>query len=121
MKYQIINPNYVSKDSNVIQKVHNKYKLTDGISQKIYNKILNQIIERLPDLDEWLSPKILNKFGNISWKDSIKKLHDHKNIGIYKENFYQRLVFDEILATFLVSSAIRKSIKKVKKKGLHQY
>ena len=116
-KYQITNPNYVSKDSNIIQKIHNKYKLTDGISQKVYNKILGQIIAKLPNLKEWLNPTILSKFDNISWKDSIKKLHDYKNIGAYKDNFYQRLVFDEILATFLVYSEIRKSIKKIKKKA----
>ncbi len=58
---------------------------------------------------------ILKKFGNESWKNSIIKLHDPKNIGKIKSNFYRRLVFDEILASFLVSSEIRKSIKKINK------
>ena len=116
-RYQITNPTYVSKESSLIEKVHNKYSLTEGISEKVYNKIINQILKNLPDLNEWLNPFILNKFGNESWKDSIIKLHDPKNIGNYKENFYKRLVFDEILASFLVFSEIRKSIKKTKKKS----
>jgi len=33
-KYQITNPTYVSKDSSVIEKIHNKYSLTEGISEK---------------------------------------------------------------------------------------
>ena len=39
-RYQITNPNYVSKDSSVIEKVHNKYSLTEGISEKVYNGII---------------------------------------------------------------------------------
>ncbi len=114
--YQITNPTHISKESILVEKIHNKYSLTEGISEKIYNKILDQILKNLPRLKEWLSPIILSKFENISWKDSIIKLHDANNIGKFKENFYQRLVFDEILATFLVFSEIRKSIKKIKKK-----
>ena len=37
------------------------------------------------------------------------------NIGNYKSNFYRRLVYDEILSSFLVNSEIRKKIKKIKK------
>ena len=110
-----LDPNYVSKESSLIEKIHNKYSLTGGISEKVYNKIISQILENLPNLSEWLNPVILNKFENISWRDSIIKLHDPKNIGNFKSNFYRRLVFDEILASFLVFSEIRKSIKKNKK------
>ena len=116
-KYQITNPNYVSEDSSLIKQVHNKYSLTDGISEKIYNKIIKQIIDKLPNLEEWHSSKILNKFNNISWNDAIRELHKHENIGKYKDHFYQRLAYDEIFATFLVNSEIRKKIKKVKKKN----
>ena len=116
-KYQITNPVYVSKESSLIEKIHNKYSLTEGITEKTYNKIINQILLNIPDLSEWLDKTILEKFGKLSWKESIIKLHDPKNIGKFKDNFYQRLVFDEILATFLVFSEIRKSIKKIKKKN----
>ena len=116
-KYQITNPKYVSEDSSLIKQTHNKYSLTEGISEKIYNKILNQIINNLPVFNEWHSKSILSKFKNISWNSSIKELHKPENIGNYKSNFYQRLAFDEIFSTFLVNSEIRKKIKKVKKKN----
>ena len=115
-KYQITNPKYISEDSSLIKKTHNKYSLTDGISEKIYNKIINQIIENLPDLREWHSKDILSKFKNISWNNSIIELHKAENIGNFKSNFYQRLAFDEIFSTFLVNSEIRKKIRKIKKK-----
>ena len=116
-KYQIANPKYVSEDSSLIKQTHNKYSLTEGISEKIYNKILNQIINNLPVFNEWHSKSILSKFKNISWNSSIKELHKPENIGNYKSNFYQRLAFDEIFSTFLVNSEIRKKIRKIKKKN----
>jgi len=114
-KYQITNPKYISEDSSLIKQKHNTYSLTEGISEKLYNRIINQIIDKLPILNEWHSNEILNKFDNINWNDSIKKLHEPKNIGNYKKNFYQRLAYDEIFSTFLVNSEIRKKIKKIKK------
>ena len=116
-KYQLTNPKYISEDSLLIKQKHNTYSLTDGISEKIYNKIINQIITNLPLLHEWHSENILNKFGNVKWNEAIIELHKPENIGKYKKNFYQRLAFDEIFSTFLVNSEIRKKIKKIKKEG----
>ncbi len=116
-KYQLTNPKYISEDSSLIKQVHNQYSLTEGISEKVYNKIINQIINKLPVLDEWHSNEIIKKFGNLSWNKSIVELHKPENIGKYKDNFYQRLAYDEIFSTFLVNSEIRKKIKKIKKKG----
>ncbi len=114
-RYQLTNPTYVSKDSSIIEAIHNKYSLTEGITEKSYNKIINQILKNLPKLDEWHDKKILKNFNNNGWNDSIIKLHDPINIGDYKSDFYRRLAYDEILASFLVNSEIRKKIKKIKK------
>jgi len=114
-KYQLTNPKYISEDSSIIKQKHNSYSLTEGISEKVYNKIILQIINNLPEIEEWHSKDILKKFNNISWNDSIKKLHEPENIGKFKENFYQRLAYDEIFSTFLVNSEIRKKIKRIKK------
>jgi len=116
-RYQITNPTYVSQDSSLIETLHNKYSLTEGITEKIYNKIISQILKNLPILNEWHSESILKNFNNESWNNSIVKLHDPKNIDNYKSSFYKRLAYDEILASFLVNSEIRKKIKKIKKRS----
>ncbi len=113
-RYQITNPTHISSDTNSIKKIFSDYSLTDGINQKFYNKIIQQVIRDLPDLNEWLSNRVLKKFNYISWKDSINQLHDPKNIN-KGGHFLNRLIFDEILSTLLVNSKIRKSIKKNKK------
>src|SRR6056300_172486 len=114
-KYQITNPKYVSEDPNLIKDKHNKYSLTEGISEKVYNKIINQILTNLPILDEWHDSQLLKKFDNISWNKAIIELHKPDNVGKYNSNFYRRLAYDEILSTFLAHSEIRKNIKKIKK------
>jgi len=114
-QYQITNPTYVSQESSLIETVDNKYSLTEGITEKTYNKIINQILKNLPVLTEWHDKEILKNFNNESWNDAIVKLHDPINIENYKGSFYKRLAYDEILASFLVNSEIRKKIKKVKK------
>ena len=116
-KYQLTNPKYMSEDSNLVKQKHNRYSLTDGISEKVYNKIIDQIISKLPILKEWHSKNILSKFNNISWNESVVELHKPENIGNFKNDFYRRLAFDEIFSTFLVNSEIRKKIKKNKKKN----
>ena len=99
-KYQVTNPKYVSEDSSLIKKKHNTYSLTDGVSEKVYNKIINQIIKQLPILTEWHSKNILNKFDNISWNDAIKELHKSENIGKYKKNFINDLFMMKFFQLF---------------------
>ena len=113
-KYQIVNPTHISSDENSIKKIESKYKLTEGLNEKKYQKIINQVLRDLPDLKEWLNNDILKKFNNISWKKSIIKLHDPKNLN-KKGDFLNRLIFDEILSHFLISSNIRRTIRKIKK------
>ena len=114
-KYQITNPKYVSENASLIKDKHNKYSLTEGISEKVYNNIINQILRNLPKLEEWHNRNILKKFNNISWNEAIVKLHLPENVGKYKSDFYERLAYDEILSSFLVHSEIRRKIKRVKK------
>ncbi len=114
-KYQITNPNYVSENASIIKDKHNKYSLTDGITEKNYNKIILQILDNLPNLPEWHNQNLIKRFNNISWNKAMIELHKPENIGKNKSDFFERLVFDEIFASFLVHSEIRKKIKKIKK------
>ncbi len=113
-KYQITNPTHLSSDTNSIKKITSHYSLTEGLNEKLYNKIINQVLKNLPDLNEWLSEEVLKKFDYITWKEAILELHNPKNIN-KSGNFLRRLIFDEILSTYLINSKIRKIIKKTKK------
>jgi len=114
-KYQIINPKVLGKDKNFLVKDNYKYSLTEGLNVTKYNKIIDNVITKLPDLNEWLSKDILKYFNNVSWKESIIKIHTEDIDKIKKSNFYKRLIYDEIFAHLLISSTIRAKIKKIKK------
>ncbi len=116
-KYQITNPPYVVplEKEKYVNKVIPKYALTDGITEKIYRKLIEQVLENLPLLDEWHDADTLKKVGNKNWKDSILNLHDPKNASDLKSSFYKRIAYDEILANLIVLSKIRKRKKKIKK------
>ena len=113
-RYQITNPTYIKGNVNSIKKIDTKYSLTEGLNEKKYNKIISEVLNKIPDLNEWLNKDISNKFENISWKNAIIQLHDPKNLN-QQGFFYKRLVFDEVLSNFLINSKIRKSVKKFKK------
>jgi len=113
-KYQITNPTHISSNTNSIKKIFSSYSLTEGLTEKKYNNIISDVLKNIPNLDEWLNDEVLKKFNYISWKKSILQLHDPKNIK-KKGNFLNRLIFDEILSTFLINSKVRKTIKKIKK------
>ena len=110
-KYQITNPTHISTDKNKIKKIHSNYNLTDGISNNVFNKTMNEALNNLPKLDEWLSTDILNILSNISWNDAIENLHKPKK-SINEKKYINRLIFDEILSTFIINSNIRKNFKK---------
>ena len=112
-KYQIINPTHVSDDKNKIKKIHSNYSLTEGISDNIFNKVINEALKNLPTINEWLNPKVLKKLHNISWNEAITNLHNPKKKE--EKKYINRLIFDEILSTFLINSNIRKNFKKKSK------
>ncbi len=115
-KYQITNPDYivpVEKESYV-KKIIPKYSLTEGITEKIYRKLIEQVLQKIPELDEWHTPEILKKIGNVSWLKSIFYIHEKKENNL-KSSYYRRLVYDEILSNLLALSQVRKRVKKPKK------
>ena len=116
-KFQFVNPKLVNSNSSVLIDDENKYSLTEGLTLNKYNKIINNIFQNLPDLDEWLPKEISNLFDNVSWKDCVIKIHKEEITKVKDTKYFRRLVFDEIFANFLLSSDIRSKIKKIKKKN----
>ena len=113
-RYQITNPTYVSTDKNKIKKIHSNYNLTEGISDNIFNKTIKEALDSLPKMNEWLSSKILKNFDNVTWNEAIVNLHNPKKDQNEKK-YINRLIFDEILSTFLINSNIKKNFKRKKK------
>ena len=115
-KYQITNPAYVVpiEKESYVNKIIPKYSLTEGLTEKIYRKLIEQVLKKITELDEWHNQETLNKVGNVSWSKSILYLHEKKENDLTSQ-YYRRLAYDEILSNLLVLSQVRKRIKKFKK------
>ena len=115
-KYQITNPDYVvpAYKEKYVNKVIPKYSLTEGLTEKIYRKLIEQVLDKVTKVKEWHDNDVLQKIGNISWNESINFLHEKQNHDL-NSSYYRRLAYDEILSNMLVLSEVRKRIKKLKK------
>ena len=115
-KYQITNPEYVTKLDNQEYVIKNipKYNLTKGINEKKYRFISEQVINNLPIIEDWLEEKFIKENNLIGWSEGIKRLHNSKESKNNQSNSFRRLVFDELCANFLALSENRKRIKKNK-------
>ena len=116
-KYQITNPTYVEKIEQIelIKKIIPKYSLTEGLSEKIYSKIMEKVFKKIPEIKEWHNETFIKKMHFLSWKDSIKKLHKTQTEKDLNSNYLRRLAYDEVFANLLFHSNNRNKIKKVKK------
>ena len=117
-KYQITNPAYVVPidKEDYVNKIIPKYSLTEGLTEKVYRKLIDQVLKNITDLTEWHNEEILKKIGNVSWSKSIFDIHENKENDL-NSKFYRRLAYDEILANLLVLSQVRRRVKKLKKKN----
>jgi len=116
-KYQITNPDYIVpiEKEGYVKKIIPKYSLTEGITEKIYRKLIEQVLARITDLEEWHEKEVLKKIGNVSWSKSIFQIHEKKGNDV-NSPYHRRLAYDEILSNLLVLSHVRKKIRKFKKK-----
>ena len=62
---------------NYVNKIIPKYSLTEGLTEKIYRKLIDQVLSNITDLTEWHDEEILKKIGNVSWSESIINIHEN--------------------------------------------
>ena len=115
--YQITNPSYITTLDKIhyIKKNIPKYSLTDGLNEKSYRKIIEKVINNLPELDEWHDKEIINKFEFSSWKESLLKIHNSEIDNGSTNKYIRRLALDEILSNLIVLSKNRRKFKETKK------
>ena len=118
--YQINHPSHIVKISD-LKSIKDKepiYNLTAGLNQRNISKLTNQVLEKIPELDEWISKKYINKYNFYSWSKSILGIHNPIDRNDFKENnnYRKRLAFDELLAHQLAIYIIRNF--NLKKKGI---
>ena len=116
-QYQITNPTYVkpATEKEEIAKIFPKYSLTEGLTEKIYRKLIFEVLNKVSDNYEWYDDEFLKKNNFNKLKKTFLNLHNpSKEIDIFS-NDYRRLAYDEIFANLLILFSARRSVKSKKK------
>ncbi len=117
--FQITHPTHITDlhNNKLIKNREPVYNLTQGLNQKIMNKLTDQVLTNLPNLNEWIDEKILRKYNFKPWKETVLNLHNPKNNEIKeKDKYRRRLAFDELLSHQLAIGIMRNFNQK--KKGI---
>tara|TARA_Y100000590_G_scaffold414048_1_gene510530 strand:- start:6882 stop:8933 length:2052 start_codon:yes stop_codon:yes gene_type:complete len=120
-QYQITNPTYIkpTAEKEEITKIFPKYSLTSGITEKIYRKLVFEVLNKITDNYEWHNDDFLENNNFNKFKKTFLNLHNpSQEIDIFS-NDYRRLAYDEIFANLLTLFSARKSVKTKKKKKIY--
>ena len=80
-KYQITNPAYVApiEKEDYVNKIIPKYTLTDGVTEKIYRKIIEQVLNKMQALKEQQA----NEQQSINYPEGYSTISDRDKSMIY--------------------------------------
>ena len=110
-KFQITHPSSIENISDIqlLREKEPVYSLTAGLNMKTFIKLSNQVLQSLPNLNEWIDKILIEKYKFTSWKDAVEKLHNPDIDDTYSEkNFFRRrLAFDELFAHQLAICIVR--------------
>jgi ATP-dependent DNA helicase RecG len=116
MRPQIRHPDYVLTPERAAElpTVEPVYRLTSGLSPKVLYKAIGGAIERLPDLPEWLSPDLVAVRRWPSFVDALRSVHRPESVEAFGPSSaaWQRLAFDELVASQLALAIRRGSLKR---------
>ncbi|MCB2065480.1 MAG: DEAD/DEAH box helicase, partial [Erythrobacter sp.] len=103
---QIVHPDHVSESSDgaMGQLVEPVYRLSEGLTQPLVGKLVEQSLARAPDLAEWIEPGVLEREGWPSWRDAVVLAHRVENAKAR-----DRLAYDELFANALALMLVRQS------------
>ena len=111
---QMSHPDYIVSEIDKLPKFETVYPLTAGISNKMLNNYINQALDRLPNLPEWLDEEFINKQGWKCFKEAVLDVHNPKyqsDLEPYSKS-RSRLAYDELLANQLALAIVRDRVKK---------
>ena len=105
MRPQIRHPDYVLSAERLdeLPGVEPVYGLTAGLSPKVVRRAMGAVLDRVPDLPEWLSPELLAARKWPSFATALLNVHrpeSMEDIGP-SGTAWQRLAFDELVANQL--------------------
>lgn len=98
--YGFANPDHILSDSQYDKlKIEPIYPLCSGINNKYLAKIIDDLLNNLPDFSEWITGQIKEQERLPDFVTCLKKIHQPENnedlLGL--DSYKRRLAYDELL------------------------
>ena len=95
---QIVHPDHVAADSAAMigQLTEPVYPLSEGLTQGRTAAMIQQALETVPELPEWIEPGLADKMHWPHWRDALLLAHKGDHAAAR-----DRLAYDELLANSL--------------------
>lgn len=115
---QMAHPDHVVPvdEAEAVRIVEPVFPSTDGLHQRTIVKAIDGALARLPKLEEWINPTLIQVRKWPDWDDAVRAVH-HPDSALDLEPDTlprQRLAYDEILANQLALALVRARMKKQK-------
>jgi len=103
---QIVHPEVMTpEEAKALPAREAVYALSEGLTNKRLAALVAQAVARMPDLPEWIEPRLAAKQGWPSWREALIRIHADPSDAKARE----RLAYDEIFANQLALMLVRAS------------
>jgi len=113
----MVHPDYIvpTSEADSLPPLEPVYPLTAGLSPKVLRRAIAQAVARVPELPEWQDDGLMARLGLTSFRGALERLHNPKSAeDISPENVaWQRLAYDELLASQLSLALVRARTRKL--------
>ncbi|MGN6102366.1 MAG: ATP-dependent DNA helicase RecG [Devosia sp.] len=111
---QITHPDFIVEPEkfDTLPLVQPVYPLTQGLSSRVLNKLVREVLERLPELPEWMPPLRRESFGWPGFSEAMRRVHmpDQPADADLTAPARMRLAYDEYLAGQLALMLVRSAL-----------
>lgn len=112
-RLQMTHPDIVTTVDRLaeVQKLEPIYPLTAGLSSRRIAKMVADVLQKLPDLPEWILPETMQKNGWANWRQTFAATHNPQSQEdiLATSPARLRLAYDEMLAGQLHLAMLRRN------------
>ncbi len=107
---QIVHPDHIVMQDKAeeIPRREPVYGLTEGLTNRRMRMQIEAIVERLPDLDEWIEPSLLDRKKWPDWRTALLDAHALQNENVARD----RLAYDELFSSQLALRLMRQAARR---------
>ena len=96
------------------------YPLTTGLTMKVLNRTITEVLREAPDLPEWTEERLVKRENWPSWREAVIKAHSPEKVADLQPTAQsrRRLAYDELLSNQIALALTRRDIRRNKGRPL---